>query len=135
MLIARKLAKRYGDRVVFRDVDFEVEAGALVAVVGANGAGKSTLLRIVAGLINPSKGTVTWLGSDKAAGRRAVCGLAAPDAPLYRELSVAENLEFFARVGSRAGSPAELQAHLDRFQLLGRRKDMAGDLSSGLRAR
>lgn len=136
MLSARKLAKRYGDRVVFRDLDFDVAPSACVAVLGANGAGKSTLLRIVAGLMRPSLGAVTW-GETKAtaAQLRRYCGLAAPDAPVYRELSVAENLDFFARAGGRPTSAENLQAHLARFELAARQGDLAGDLSSGLRAR
>ena len=127
MLLARRVFKRYESRLVLRDLSFEVAPGTCAAVVGANGAGKSTLLRLVAGLLAPSRGEIFW--NEKPT--RGWCALAAPDAPVYRELTCLENLKFFS-----GGAPvAELQAHLDSWNLLGRQDDLAGELSSGLRAR
>lgn len=159
MLSARKLSKRYGARAVFRDVDFDLEAGSIAAVVGANGAGKSTLLRIVAGLARPTRGDVRWHGGaanemNRANGSRAsemptmptntaapgadlrwLCGLAASDAPVPRELTVGENVEFVARVRGLTHDARSVASHLEKFGLLSRRDDLAGGLSSGLRAR
>jgi heme exporter protein A len=59
-------------------------------------------------------------------------GLFAPDAPVYRELTVLENLEFFARAQTQT---LDLSAHSAHFNLTSRRHDLAGDLSSGWRAR
>ncbi|HEX8465013.1 MAG TPA: ATP-binding cassette domain-containing protein, partial [Abditibacterium sp.] len=92
------------------------------------GAGKSTLLRLVAGLLAPSRGEVNWQGAST----RGQCALSAPDAPLYRELTCLENLRFFAQ---NARDEAILRAHLQKFDLESRADDLAGDLSSGLRAR
>jgi len=142
MLTLTNLTKRYGYRQVFRDVNCQVDSGQIVAVTGRNGAGKSTLLRIVAGLLRPSAGKVLLTESQ--------IGLAAPDAPLYRELTVQENLQFFARshdveAASRrfikrqdavSTKPAhDIDLALQRFHLAPRRDDLAGDLSSGWRAR
>ncbi|RYG71183.1 ATP-binding cassette domain-containing protein, partial [bacterium] len=76
MLEAKALSKRFGARIVLKNLDFQVEAGQCLAVVGRNGAGKSTLLRLVAGLIEPSRGEVRWDGQKP----RSFCALAAPDA-------------------------------------------------------
>lgn len=127
-LVAEGLTKRFGDRLVLRNLNFEVRPGEVVAIVGANGAGKSTLLRLVCGLLDPTRGSVTWQGKST----RGACALAAPDAPLYRELTCYENLHFFAR---GAGGPERLLGHLQHFDLEKRAGDLAGDLSSGLRAR
>ena len=53
---ARQLAKRYGDRRVFRNLDFDVDDGGFLLVTGPNGSGKTTLLRVLAGLAAPSAG-------------------------------------------------------------------------------
>ncbi len=112
---------------MLRDVSFQLPQGAVLGVVGRNGAGKSTLLRIVSGLMSPSHGHVFWNERDP----RGKCALFAPDAPLYRELSCLENLAFFAGVADQSA----LVPHLERFTLGARANDLAGDLSSGLRAR
>lgn len=124
MLTLTNLTKRYGYRRVFRDVNCQIETGQIVAVTGRNGAGKSTLLRIVAGLLRPSAGKVL-LSSPHI-------GMFAPDAPLYRELTVLENLQFFAKAHSEK---TDIEETLERFHLTPRRHDLTGDLSSGWRAR
>lgn len=132
MLTGRKVSKRFGARLVFRDVDFEVASGSVTAVLGSNGAGKSTLLRIIAGLMRPTRGEVLWSGDTGVL--QWNCGLAAPDAPVYRELTVAENVEFFAAPREKMNADA-VAAHLENFGLRARANDTARDLSSGLRAR
>jgi ABC-type multidrug transport system ATPase subunit len=54
----RKVSKRYGRREILADVDLQVNAGELLALVGANGSGKSTVLRLMVGLSRPSSGSV-----------------------------------------------------------------------------
>jgi heme exporter protein A len=133
------LGKRYGTRAVFRDLNFEVIGGTIAAIVGANGAGKSTLLRIISGLIRPTLGQVEWHDDYSTINQPSelseICGLAAPDAPLYRELTAMENVEFFARSRGLTVDSNRLGKHLAQFGLGTRTDDLAGDLSSGLRAR
>jgi len=139
LLCARDVAKRFGTRAVFRDLNFDISQGAVVAVVGRNGAGKSTLLQIVAGLERPSRGEIEWRDQDGQSWKnndlRLLCGLAASDAPHPRELSVLENLEFSARVRGLSTRNDELLAHLETFGIKERAQDLSGALSSGLRAR
>jgi heme exporter protein A len=88
-LSARGLSRRYGYRLVLRDVSLDVAGGDLLLLVGPNGAGKTTLLRLLAGLARPTAGTVT---------RRGAVGMVAHDAMLYDDLTASENLSFFARL-------------------------------------
>ena len=61
-LQARGLGVRFGSHPALEDVDFTLEAGARVVVLGANGAGKSVLLRALHGLVEPTAGSVRWGG-------------------------------------------------------------------------
>jgi ABC-type multidrug transport system ATPase subunit len=90
------LVKFFGRFAAIRGISASFAAGRLYVVLGDNGAGKSTLLRIVAGLMEPSQGTVTLLG---AAAIREVAhrvGYMGHAPLLYDELNGMENLRYFA---------------------------------------
>lgn len=129
---------RFGVRQVFRGIDLDVSAGQVCTVTGPNGSGKSTLLRIVAGLLAASEGTVavTVQGqAQSAAERRHFLGYVSPDLTLYRELTAAENLQFFARLRGIALTRDDLIARLTQVGLRGRGRDLVGTYSSGMRQR
>ncbi|MFJ9717713.1 ABC transporter ATP-binding protein [Streptomyces sp. NPDC101213] len=92
-MAATALGKRFGRRGdwALRDCAFRLPTGRVCALVGPNGAGKSTLLALAAGLLAPSEGSVTVLGTDPASARARV-GHVAQDKPLYPQLTVAETL-------------------------------------------
>lgn len=60
----RALSCVRGDRTLFRDLDFELEAGELLHLKGENGSGKTTLLRALAGLLLPESGEIRWRGEN-----------------------------------------------------------------------
>ncbi|HXO20060.1 MAG TPA: ABC transporter ATP-binding protein [Thermoanaerobaculia bacterium] len=128
------VSRRFGHLAVLAGVSGEVSAGQALLVTGANGSGKSTLLRCLAGLLAPDSGEIECREEGRsldAAERRRRVGMVAPDIAFYEELTVAENLAFFARLRrARPERPAEL---LERVGLPGDR--MAGALSSGMRQR
>ena len=109
VLQARDLACLRGDRVVFAGLHMALAQGDALLLTGANGAGKSTLLRILAGLLRPAEGQVSWQGEDIAADpaghARRLRYLSHQDA-LKPALTVAENLGFFARLWGGAVAPA-----------------------------
>lgn len=128
------IRRRFGRLSVLEGVSGEVVPGQALLVTGPNGSGKSTLLRCLAGLLSPEKGTIEYREEGKlleTAERRLRVGYVAPDLALYSELTVAENLEFFARI--RRTSPARGFEVLDRLGLPTDR--MCGALSSGMRQR
>jgi heme ABC exporter ATP-binding subunit CcmA len=118
-------------------VDLSVQSGEVVLVVGANGAGKTSLLRACAGLLPVTSGEAWVLGvdltDDHTAVRRHV-GLLGHAAPLYDELSAAENVRFAVRA---LGLPAAAgDRALERLGLVGRlRTTPTGRLSAGQRRR
>jgi heme exporter protein A len=101
LLQAAGLAAFRGERLVFRDLDFAVAAGGALLLTGPNGAGKSTLLRLLAGLLRPAAGMLTWDGEDALADLPAhaarVAYVGHQDA-VKPGLTAAENLHFAARL-------------------------------------
>ncbi|MBX7549517.1 ABC transporter ATP-binding protein [Streptomyces sp. NPDC004232] len=96
-LRAEALGKRFGrrGRRALRECGFRLPAGRVCAVVGPNGAGKSTLLALAAGLLPPTEGRLTVLGTSPAQARPRV-GFVAQDKPLHPQLTVAETLRMGA---------------------------------------
>jgi ABC-type multidrug transport system ATPase subunit len=97
----RELTKRYGPAVALDGVSLDVSAGELFGFIGPDGAGKTTLFRILVTLLVPDRGTATVLGTDVVKGiwalRRRI-GYMPGRFSLYPDLSVRENLQFFASV-------------------------------------
>ena len=106
MIEAEKLSRKFGRKYVLKNLSFKVDGGK-VAVLGFNGAGKSTLAKIVAGILKPSEGKVRVFGDEPSNSSevRKRIGIASHNPMLYRDLTVRENLEFFASIyGCRVDS-------------------------------
>lgn len=114
---AESLAVSYGKVDILRDVNLEIGAGAHVAVTGRSGSGKSTLLLVLAGLLAPSSGTVTWPGlADDPRRRRAEIGMVFQAPSLMPELTASENVTLPLRlrgVDRRSARAASLSALAD----------------------
>jgi branched-chain amino acid transport system ATP-binding protein len=138
ILETRDLSVSYGPAKALFDVSISVEAGQVVAVLGANGAGKSSLARSVTGLVAPASGQVLLAGED-ITGRPAhtVSRLGLSYIPegrgIFPGLSVIDNLRMFVR--QQADSQARGDAVEHAFELFpvlgGRRFQRAGTLSGG----
>jgi heme ABC exporter ATP-binding subunit CcmA len=131
----RGLRREYGDRLVLRDVSLELAAGETLAVIGPNGAGKTTLLRILATLLRPSAGEVEVLGARLPRGAwrvRGRIGYLGHQPLLYRELSVAENLEFNARLHGIEGPRPRIDELLAAAGLARYAGEAVRNLSAGM---
>lgn len=98
---AEGLTKRFGDFIAADQVGFQVRAGEIYGLLGPNGAGKSTTFRMLCGLLKPTAGNASVAGVNllRAASRaRARLGYMAQKFSLYGDLSVAQNLEYFADI-------------------------------------
>lgn len=122
LLHIQHISKRLGDRLVLKDVSFDVAQGQVAAFIGPNGAGKSTLLRIIAGVWRPSMGEVDRFGKPiHGDGSDRRIGYLGHQSFLYPALSGLENLEFYARLyGVKPVREAAMQAlnavGMKRFQ-------------------
>lgn len=114
----RNLERRFGAQRVLRGVNLDLLRGHGLALFGSNGAGKTTLLRVLAGLLSPSRGTVTILGVDLpgTARLRGRIGLVAHDALLYSDLTARENLSHYCRL-YRVNQPERINEMLAAVEL------------------
>ena len=137
-LSCRGLTKRYGRLTALRSVDLQVPAGECVALFGRNGAGKTTLLQILGSLIASYEGEAEIFGHRvrraNVEHRRAV-GLVLHDSCLYLDLSVLDNLRFFARLYGVTDPEARSRELLKQFELEGRAHSVARELSRGMKQR
>ena len=133
------LTKRFGSRVAFSDVSFEVGYGEVFGFLGPNGAGKTTTVRALGTLIAPSAGSAMVAGfavtpANGVEIRRRISIM--PESPgLYARLSVAENLECFADLYEIPDPKSRIAMMLQAVNLGDRADDTCGALSKGLRQR
>jgi ABC-2 type transport system ATP-binding protein len=133
------LSKRFGDRVAFQDVSFEIGYGEVFGFLGPNGAGKTTTVRTLGTLLSPTSGSATIAGipltpENGLEIRRRISIM--PELPgLYQRLSVTENLQCFADLYEVPGSEDRIGRALRAVNLSDRAHDVCGTLSKGLRQR
>jgi branched-chain amino acid transport system ATP-binding protein len=137
LLVAEGLRARYGPVPVLHGIDFRIDAGEVVVILGANGAGKTTTMRAICGVVH-TQGSVLLEGVQLVGQRpERVARLGVAHVPQGRgtfpELSVADNLAAGAYVRrDRAGVAADIDRWYDTFPVLGRRRGQpAGQLSGG----
>ena len=134
-LEVQNLAKRFGARRVFENINFSLDPGQSIAIVGPNGSGKSTLLRLIIGLNIPTKGKVVFSDNGKPlefdAYRRRLA-LVSPYLSLYGSLTGKENLRFFSKVNGDNISNEEIDSLLTQVGLQGRGEDFVSAYSSGM---
>ncbi|WP_407180754.1 ABC transporter ATP-binding protein [Bradyrhizobium sp. STM 3562] len=136
MLEISGLCSGYGGPDVLDDISLRVQAGEIVAVVGANGAGKTTLLNTIAGLIKPSAGTISLSGTEiggRPAERvvRAGLSLVPEGRQVIAPLSVEDNLLVGAYSRRDGGARVTLAEVYDRFPRLRERSHQPAGLLSG----
>ena len=98
MIEIKNIKKRYGKHRVLKNVDFTVEPGEIVGILGENGSGKSTLLTILAGLQNPDAGFFNIDGKDllkHTKFRNDVVAYVPQETPLIQELTAWDNLRMW----------------------------------------
>jgi ABC-2 type transport system ATP-binding protein len=135
----RGLGKRFGERVAFADVSFEIGYGEVFGFLGPNGAGKTTTVRTLGTLLAPTSGSATVAGIPLAGEngveiRRRIAIM--PESPgLYERLTVRENLECFAELYEARDAAGRIGRALEASGLTNRAGDRCGTLSKGLRQR
>ena len=137
MLEVKNLSVHYGMIQAVRNVDFKVNEGEIVSLIGANGAGKSTILKTLSGLIHPSEGEIVYLGENIAStSAKKIVEKGLVQVPegrhVFPGLTVKENLELGAFLRKdKEEIQKDMEAVFERLPILKERKDQDAQTLSG----
>ncbi len=134
----RGLSKRFGTRQVVSGLDLQVPEGEICGFLGGNGSGKTTTIRMLCGLLTPDAGSGTCLGLDiirQSADIRLQVGYMTQRFSFYGDLTVAENLDFVARLYQLPQHRKVVADTMARMALSNRSDQLAGNLSGGWKQR
>lgn len=137
MLEVKNLSVHYGMIQAVRNVNFKVNEGEIVSLIGANGAGKSTILKTLSGLIHPSEGEILYLGENIAStSAKKIVEKGLVQVPegrhVFPGLTVKENLELGAFLRKdKEEIQNDMEAVFERFPILKERKDQDAQTLSG----
>ncbi len=138
LIETKGLTKAFGLMPVLRKLEFAVERGEFVALLGHNGSGKSTLMRMLCGLSKPTAGTIRvggWELPKEADAVRAQIGVVSHKTLLYDTLTARENLRFFASLYNTTVNDVKINAALTRVGLGKRGDDLVRGFSRGMQQR
>ena len=136
LLRAEHITKRYGDRVILKDVSVRLEEGELVSLLGLSGSGKTTLFHVLSGLIPPEEGRVLLKGEDVTAKPGKVSYMLQKDLLLAHK-KVIDNVALPLLLAGRKKKEAREEAapYFEDFGLAGTEMLYPAQLSGGMRQR
>jgi ABC-2 type transport system ATP-binding protein len=132
------LTKSFGGKKVVDKVDMQVARGEIYGFLGPNGSGKTTTIRLLCGLLTPDAGRGTCLGHDILTESQRIkleVGYMTQKFSLYEDLSIRENLDFIARIYGLKHRRDAVEETIEKLNLKGRAKQLAGTLSGGWKQR
>jgi ABC-2 type transport system ATP-binding protein len=130
------LCRRFGAVRAVEGLSFEVRRGEMFGLIGPDGAGKTTTLRVILGLLKPDAGRVATCGVDPFRERRKLSsrvGYLSQRFSLYGDLTVAENVAFFAEIHDVHGYAARRDSLLELVRMTPFRDRLAERLSGGMK--
>ena len=133
-----KLNFRYGKLKVIDDISMEIQAGTSFGLLGPNGAGKTTLIRLMVGLLKPASGSIKCLRKTPSPANARLTGYMPQLPALYSELSVEQNIDFFARIyglRNKKERAKRVEEVIKLIDLWSKRKTQAMKLSGGMKQR
>ena len=133
MVNVKHISKNYNKRRILVDVSFQVQPGEQIAIVGRNGCGKSTLMQVLAGIIKPDSGEISYCSQNMLHNQKLFqkyCGYLPQENPLMEELNVQDNISLWS---GKKGRPDENLIKM--FELEDILKTRVTKLSGGMKRR
>ena len=133
-IVASQLCVTKNKKAILQDVSFSIKKGMITGLIGPSGSGKTTLMRAIVGVQRPSSGELHVLGEPAgSASLRSRIGYVTQSPSVYGDLTVEQNLRYFATVAE--ASRSDVDAVIKTVQLEAQRKQVVETLSGGQRAR
>lgn len=133
-IVASQLCVTKNKKAILQDVSFSIKKGMITGLIGPSGSGKTTLMRAIVGVQRPSSGELQVLGEPAgSASLRSRIGYVTQSPSVYGDLTVEQNLRYFATVAE--ASRSDVDAVIKTVQLEAQRKQVVETLSGGQRAR
>ena len=134
------LTRRFDGLTAVAQLNLRIERGEVFGLLGPNGSGKTTTIRMLCGLLEPSEGSALVAGIDVTVAPEQIkqrIGYMAQRVGMYEDLTVAENLDFYAGIYglARAAKRGRVQAVVEFLELGERLVQLAGELSGGWKQR
>lgn len=140
VISCENLSKKFGSLLAVDAVSMSIPKGSIVGFLGPNGSGKSTVIRMLSGILSPSSGAGKVLGYNILTESERIknhIGYMSQKFSLYEELSVSDNLDFYAGIYGLKGTEAQQKKTelIAMAGLTGRETQIAGSLSGGWKQR
>jgi ABC-2 type transport system ATP-binding protein len=137
MLEINHLCKAYGKRQVLNNLSLQIPPGEVYGLIGSNGAGKTTTINILCNLLQFDSGKVQIAGCNISAETKRLIGVVPQENLMYKNLTCAENLNFFARIYGLSGAERKQRVRecLILVNLLDRANSVVENLSGGMQRR
>ena len=134
----KELKKNYGKTIAVDNLNFKIQKGQIIGLLGPNGCGKSTTIGMMLGLIKPSSGTVTINGQNIEQNRTSLLekmNFISPYVELPKKLTVEENLKVYARLYGVKNFKEKIDSLMEKLNLIEFKSRKTGELSSGQKNR
>tara|TARA_B100001146_G_scaffold142959_1_gene125415 strand:- start:691 stop:1416 length:726 start_codon:yes stop_codon:yes gene_type:complete len=132
------LTKRYKNALAVKEINFEINKGKIIGLLGPNGCGKSTTIGMMLGLIKPTSGSVTINGLNIENNRTNLLekmNFISPYVELPKKLTVEENLKVYGRMYGVKNLKEKIFELMEKLNLIDFKKRQTGELSSGQKNR
>lgn len=137
-IYAEKVTFNYNNIKALNELSIEIPSGISFGLLGPNGAGKTTLIRLLVGLLKPKSGNVQVMGQKPSRKTAHLVGYMPQLYSLYSELSITENIDFFARIyrlTDKSERTSRVEEVIKLVDLWHRRNDPVHKLSGGMKQR
>ena len=136
----QNIEKTFGEIRILKSLNFTIQKGDLIGLIGRSGEGKTTLLRTLIGFYKPNSGKIIFKGKDitrKTSEISNIVGFCTQENSFYPELTSEENLYYFGRLYGIKKKVLQQRAKelLELVQLYEKRKIIAGNMSGGMKRR